>query len=67
MKAVEITIKGKTISHIKVLHMDSWGDNEHEERDCCYVVYDDYGEDGQKMTDCVMYFSVWDIESIELK
>ena len=43
------------------------GDNEHEERDCCYVVYDDYGEDGQKMTDCVMYFSVWDIENIELK
>ena len=43
---MEITIKGNTISHIKVLHMDSWGDNEHEERDCCYVVYDDYGEDG---------------------
>ena len=48
MKAVEITINGKTISHIKVLHMDSWGDNEHEERDCWYVVYDGYGEDGQK-------------------
>lgn len=58
---MEIVIKGKVIDHIKTLHLTCWNSRE-EAYDCCFVIFDDFDDNGNLIKNQVIYFGEGDIE-----